>query len=201
MAIDVELLFRRVLDTQFGAWEEYLFRSGSKDITIVCHGGWREVERPLARLHSSCVSAHYLASVECDCREQLEIAYFRIREAGAGIVVHVDEDGRGNGHLAIMRAAVLAKETGCTQGAAYETLGYPADARTYGEAVAAVSALGVRRLALMTNNPSKSAAFAAGGIDVQMVGIVAEDSPHSSLQRYYQLKALEGHLTGGSRSK
>lgn len=189
------LLFDRPLRTRHGLWHEFLFSFGTSEVVVLGYGSWREIPRPLIRLHSSCFSAHYLASVECDCREQLSIAYERIVFFGAGLVVHLEQDGRGNGHLALMRTAVRANEVGCTQGDAYRSLGYPADARSYKGAVAALCALGVRAATLMTNNPLKMQAFVDGGIEATSVQIVAPDSPEQSLKSYYELKSREGHNT------
>jgi GTP cyclohydrolase II len=189
------LLFDRPLRTRHGLWHEFLFSFGTSEVVVLGHGSWQEIPRPLIRLHSSCFSAHYLASVECDCREQLSIAYERIASFGAGLVVHLEQDGRGNGHLALMRTAVRANEVGCTQGDAYMSLGYPADARSYEGAVASLYALGIRAATLMTNNPQKIQAFVDGGIDATSLQIIAPDSPEQNLKSYYELKSQEGHDT------
>lgn len=192
---DAKILFDRALNTLYGTWHEFLFSLDTDEVIVMAYGNWREVDRPLVRINSSCLSAQYLASVECDCREQLAIAYERIVAAGGGLVVLLEQDGRGNGHLALMRAAAVSKQVECTQGEAYESLGYSADARSYGCAVAAIHALGVRSVTLMTNNPAKLSAFAEGGIEAVPMQVIVPNTDSRSLDRYYELKAHEGHDT------
>jgi GTP cyclohydrolase II len=187
------LMFERPLRTQYGRWHEYLFEWRGEDVIVMAFGAWKESPEPLVRIHSNCVAAEQLASIECDCREQLAIAYEQIRDAGAGCLVLLQQDGRGNGHLAMMRAAVLSAETGCTQGDAYRSLGYPADSRSYDGAVAALRALNVTAVTLLTNNPEKRQAFERAGMKVVQRVVTAPNSAERSFDDYYALKVREGH--------
>ena len=70
-----DLLVDRELETKHGFWHEYLFRYAGTDIIVLGFGDWQGKQELLVRIHSTCLAAHYLESVECDCREQLEMAF------------------------------------------------------------------------------------------------------------------------------
>lgn len=188
-----DLLVKRRLETKSGAWTEYLYRYAQSDIVVLAYGDWNASEAPLTRIHSTCFAAHYLASIECDCREQLDIAISRVVEAGSGILIFLEQDGRGNGHAALMRAAVYAREHRCTQTKAYSDLGYTGDARSFLGAASVLRSLGVDAVRLMTNNPKKLAAVAHFGIDVAASSIVTSVSDRPAMTSYYRYKLEEGH--------
>lgn len=194
MSSQIQLVFEKPILTLYGIWHEYLFKYIDYDVIVMAYGKWNQVQHPLVRINSSCVSAQSLASIECDCREQLEIAYQRIAKSGSGLIVHLDQDGRGNGHHAMMRAAVFAKENACTQGEAYESLGYSSDARTFEGAGCALKFLNIDSVTLMTNNPQKIQALVDVGIEVKKSKILATTA-NTDLRNYYLLKAKEGHDT------
>jgi GTP cyclohydrolase II len=79
---------------------------------------------------SQCLSAHVFNSIECDCREQMEMAQVLIEQKGSGVTIWLDQEGRGNGHLALVRSRSL-HERGLSQTEAYLTSGYEADARRH----------------------------------------------------------------------
>ena len=187
------LLFERDLDTLYGRWHEFLFRYANTDIIALCFGDWRSRDDVLVRIHSTCTGAHYLFSIECDCREQLDIAARRIVDVGVGIIVFLDQDGRGNGHSAVMRAAVYARQHSCTQTEAYASLGYPGDSRSFTGAGIVLRKLGVSSVLLMTNNPSKLDSIANMGITVRPMQIMASTSSNPLLNQYYAYKVQEGH--------
>jgi 3,4-dihydroxy 2-butanone 4-phosphate synthase/GTP cyclohydrolase II len=191
--IAADLLASRQLKTLFGVVDELLYRYANSDIVVVGIGNWKNASAPLARIHSACFAAHYLWSAECDCREQLDIAFRHMQQEGAGILVFLDQDGRGNGHAALMRAAVYASRHGCNQAEAYASLGYPPDARSFTGAGVVLRALGVSAVRLMTNNPKKIDAVGQAGIDVVSESVVSPAAETPWLAAYYQLKAQEGH--------
>lgn len=190
----VDLLVERKLLTKYGIWNEYLFVYANKEIVVLAYGEWQNKPELLVRVHSTCLSAHYLFSVECDCREQLEIAFKRIVKNGYGLIVLLDQDGRGNGHAALMRAAIYAKSKGCTQSEAYESLGYEDDSRSFKGAGIVLQKLGVHSVILMSNNPEKIKALQERGIVVIPKRIVVESLKKGNLSKYYKNKAREGHL-------
>lgn len=194
--VAADLLFERPVETRFGVWTELLFRFANSDIIVLARGNWRGAEALLARVHSTCFSAHYLESTECECREQLEMAFQRIAAEGAGLIVFLDQDGRGNGHVAAMRAAVYADRAGCTQSEAYRAVGYPAEARSFAGATAVLLQLGLRSIRLMTNNPDKVAALTEAGISAVAAPLVVPSTSNPRLENFYRNKAREGHILG-----
>jgi len=116
-----------------------------------------------------------------------------ISSDGVGAVIFLEQDGRANGHEALMRAAVLAAEVGCTQGEAYRSLGYSADARSFADAASILRHLGVGSVTLMTNSPEKIRALTDVEIEVRRRKVVASQSMNPRFVDYYEKKAREGH--------
>lgn len=191
-----DLLVTRPLNTQWGLWHESLYRVGNNDVIAVTLGSWTETDIVPLRIHSACFAAHYLGSTECDCREQLIETFEYIVSTGTGVIVFLDQDGRANGHAALMRAARLAKQADCTQSDAYAALGYPADSRTYWQAVAVIEALGVGRIELVSNNPQKIDAVRSAGIEVRERSARVSFADDRGLD-FYRHKTLEGYLNLG----
>jgi len=186
----LDLLESRPIRTLYGDCHEYLYRYQNEDVIALTFGEVTESAIPV-RIHSACFAAHYMGSIECDCREQLDVTLRSMESHKSGVVIFLDQDGRGNGHAALMRSAILAIREGVTVGEAYERLGYPADARNYRAAALVLADLGVTHALLRTNNPEKISALAQAGIVVDDVEIVAPDAPW--LHQYYSRKAEEGH--------
>jgi len=150
------------LRTKFGTFLEILYYDGQKESIALVMGDVRGQDHVLCRLHSHCVSAHIFNSIECDCREQMELAQAMIEQQGAGVIIWLDQEGRANGHLALVRSRAL-QEQGLSQTEAYVQLGYAADARQYTSAAAILQDLGVKSVVLMTNSPHKVKKLAGGG--------------------------------------
>ena len=119
---------------------------------------------PLVRLHSECLTGDVLGSRRCDCGPQLHEAVDRIERAG-GYLLYLRQEGRGIGLYAKLEAYLL-QDRGLDTYDANLALGYAADARDYTAAAQMLAALGVDRLALLTNNPDKAAQLTAHGLDV-----------------------------------
>jgi GTP cyclohydrolase II len=79
-------------------------------------------ENVLCRVHSHCISAHVFNSIECDCREQMEMAQRMIQQAGSGVIIWLDQEGKNNGHMALLLSRKL-KDEGISQAEAYKQLG------------------------------------------------------------------------------
>src|SRR5271163_2791773 len=120
---------------------------------------------PLVRIHSQCLTGDAFGSLRCDCRQQLEMALKQIAEEGAGILLYEQQEGRGIGIMAKLKAYEL-QDQGLDTVEANQKLGFAADCRDYDLAAGALKLLGVTRVRLMTNNPDKVAAMEAAGIAV-----------------------------------
>lgn len=151
------------LKTQFGTFNQILYYDGQQELIALVMGDVAGVEQVLCRVHSHCISAHIFNSIECDCREQMAMAQQRIQAAGRGVIVWLDQEGKGNGHLALLQSRKL-KEAGMSQTEAYLKLGYAADARSFVRAGEILRELKVTSITLMTDNPEKAAQLRADGL-------------------------------------
>lgn len=145
------------------------------------------------RLHSACLTGDLLGSLRCDCGEQLRRGVRRIAELGGGVLLYLDQEGRGIGLANKLRAYAL-QDSGLDTLDADRTLGFLDDERTYDVAAALLRELGVSRIELLTNNPQKIAALRAHGIDVAgRVPLVGTPNTHNA--RYLKAKRERaGHL-------
>jgi 3,4-dihydroxy 2-butanone 4-phosphate synthase/GTP cyclohydrolase II len=124
----------------------------------------------------------------------MEIAQSMIQELGQGLIIWLDQEGRGNGHLALMLAARLAAELNIPQSEAYSRLGYGVDQRRYLSATAILRDLEVNSVRLISNSPSKSKALVADGIEVvDMLPVAVNLEEYPQLKSYYADKAARGH--------
>ena len=150
---------------------------------------------PLVRIHSQCMTGDVFGSLRCDCRLQLELALQRIAQAGAGILLYEQQEGRGIGLKAKLRAYELQDHGRDTVEANVE-LGFAADLREFEMPAAVLKLMEVKAVKLMTNNPEKVAALEAGGIDV-VERVSAEVESQESFERYIKTKQEKmGHLAG-----
>jgi GTP cyclohydrolase II len=133
-------------------------------------------ENVLCRVHSHCISAHVFNSIECDCREQMEMSQSLIQEAGSGVVIWLDQQGKNNGHLALLQSRKL-KDEGLSQAEAYVKLGYSADARSYIRAAEILRELKVQSITLMTNNPEKVSQLRDDGLVIAGIQSLATNHP------------------------
>jgi len=148
---------------------------------------------PLVRIHSQCLTGDVFGSLRCDCRLQLELALRSIAKAGAGILLYEQQEGRGIGLMAKLRAYEL-QDLGLDTVEANVKLGYAADCREYELPAEALKMLGVTQVRLMTNNPDKVAALESAGIAV-VERVSAEVEPQESFERYLRTKQEKmGHI-------
>ena len=148
---------------------------------------------PLVRIHSQCLTGDVFHSLRCDCRLQLELALKKITEAGAGILLYEQQEGRGIGLMAKLKAYEL-QDHGRDTVEANEELGFAADCRAYELPAAVLNLLGVTAVRLITNNPEKVAALETAGIKVAE-RVSAEVEPQETFERYLRTKQEKmGHI-------
>lgn len=145
------------------------------------------------RLHSACLTGDVLGSLRCDCGDQLKRAITRIGSLGSGVLLYLDQEGRGIGLTNKLRAYAL-QDQGLDTLDADEHLGFRSDERDFGVAAAVLHELGIQRIRLMTNNPAKIHALEQHGIEVAgRLPLVASVNAYN--QRYLKAKLdRAGHL-------
>jgi GTP cyclohydrolase II len=148
-------LAERELKTRFGIFTEILYYDGQAESIALVKGDVANRENVFCRVHSACVGGHVFNSIECECADEMAAAQSLMQKEGRGIIIYLDQEGRGNGHLALMKS-IPFKKAGISQGEAYEKAGYRADARTYEPAAEILTDLKVRSVVLLTNNPQKA---------------------------------------------
>jgi 3,4-dihydroxy 2-butanone 4-phosphate synthase/GTP cyclohydrolase II len=194
-----EQLVRRVVTTtipnEFGVWQMHLYENlHNNDEHIVLEMGEpAKQDSALIRVHSKCFTGDTLLSLRCDCGPQLQAAMKRIGEEGHGVLIYMDQEGRGIGLRAKMMAYNLQQQ-GLDTVEANIRLGFKADLREYGIGAQILRDLGLRRIRIMTNNPKKIVGIQGFGLEV--VGRVPlEVGHHEHNAVYMQTKAEKmGHL-------
>jgi 3,4-dihydroxy 2-butanone 4-phosphate synthase/GTP cyclohydrolase II len=128
-------------------------------------GTWEEDEPVLVRVHSQCVTGDIFGSKRCDCGDQLATAMRHVEQEGRGVVLYMKQEGRGIGLLNKLRAYKLQEE-GLDTVEANEALGFEMDHRDYGIGCQILRDLGLRKLRLMTNNPTKRIGLSGYGLEI-----------------------------------
>jgi len=148
---------------------------------------------PVVRIHSQCLTGDVFGSLRCDCRQQFELAMQRIVDEGAGILIYEQQEGRGIGLMAKLRAYEL-QDKGLDTIEANLELGYEADCRHFELPAAILKHMGISEVRLITNNPEKVEALEQAGIKV-VERISAEVPAEPTNERYLQTKREKmGHL-------
>ena len=183
------------LPTDYGDFTLHLFESKIENqhhLAIVM-GDISGDEPVLVRVHSECLTGDALHSMRCDCGMQLDAAMKKIAEEGRGAILYMRQEGRGIGLPAKMHAYHL-QDHGADTVEANEELGYAADLRDYGYGAQMLTALGLTKIKLMTNNPRKIVGLEGYGIEiVERVPIIIEPNPHN--KRYLDTKNKKlGHI-------
>lgn len=178
---------RAKLPTEYGEFDIHVYENdlGETHVALV-HGEIGGGENVLTRVHSSCLTGDIFHSARCDCGPQLQMALRRIAEEGRGIVLYLNQEGRGIGLANKIRAYEL-QDQGFDTVEANERLGFPADARDYRVGVEILQDLGVRSTRLLSNNPDKLSAVTGDGLSVsERVSI--EIPPSETTERYLRTK-------------
>ena len=148
---------------------------------------------PLVRIHSQCLTGDVFGSLRCDCRAQLEMSLSLIADAGSGVLVYEQQEGRGIGLMAKLQAYEL-QDKGLDTVQANEQLGFKADHREFQLPAEILRALGVKEVRLLSNNPQKVAALEEAGIKV-VERVPCEVEANAASERYLNTKKEKlGHL-------
>ena len=176
------------LPTQFGDFNLIAYtqkNTGEQHLALV-KGEFNADEPVLVRVHSSCMTGDIFGSCRCECGPQLQAAMKTIEEAGKGVIIYMNQEGRGIGLLNKLKAYKLQEEGFDTVDANIK-LGFKMDERDYGVGAQIIRDLGVRKLKLMTNNPTKRAGLIGYGLEiVENVPIVIQANIHN--QKYLDTK-------------
>ncbi|HEY0897958.1 MAG TPA: bifunctional 3,4-dihydroxy-2-butanone-4-phosphate synthase/GTP cyclohydrolase II [Sphingobacteriaceae bacterium] len=171
------------LPTEWGDFEMVAYtniHTGDHHLAIV-KGTWEPGEPVLVRVHSSCITGDIFGSCRCDCGPQLHKAMQMIHEAGKGVVIYMNQEGRGIGLINKLHAYNL-QENGLDTVEANLELGFQADHRDYGLGAQILRNLGITKMKLMSNNPSKRAGLTGYGLEiVETVPIEIKSNLHNEL--------------------
>ena len=194
-----ERLVRKVaeakLPTKYGEFVAHGYESDVDSAPYIAFtmGDISNGEDVLVRIHSSCLTGDLIGSLKCDCGDQLHMALKRISETGRGVLLYIEQEGRGIGILNKLRAYEL-QDGGADTVEANVQLGFKPDLRDYGIGAQVLVDLGVKRILYLTNNPAKLAGLE--GYDLEIVGrIPLLTQPNDSNRSYLETKRSKmGHL-------
>ncbi|MCW3113985.1 MAG: bifunctional 3,4-dihydroxy-2-butanone-4-phosphate synthase/GTP cyclohydrolase [Segetibacter sp.] len=184
----IEEIVRVDMPTRYGHFKLVAFREKStqREHLALVKGEWQKGDPILARVHSSCFTGDILASFRCDCGEQLHKAMQMVENEGKGIILYMNQEGRGIGLVNKLKAYKLQEE-GMDTVEANIHLGFASDERDYGVGAQILRYLGATRLRLMSNNPKKRAGLKGYGLEiVDIVPIEVKSNPHN--EKYLQTK-------------
>ncbi len=184
----IEELVRVEMPTKWGTFKLVAFKEKTteREHLALVKGTWEKDEPVLTRVHSSCFTGDILGSFRCDCGEQLHKAMTMVEEEGKGIILYMNQEGRGIGLVNKLRAYKLQEE-GMDTVEANLHLGFGMDERDYGIGAQILRKLGATRLRLMSNNPKKRAGLKGYGLEiVDIIPIQIKSNPHND--RYLQTK-------------
>ena len=183
------------LPTRYGEFTAHAYESGvdPAPYTAFTMGDIADGKDVLVRIHSSCVTGDLMGSLKCDCGDQLQLALEKISESGRGVLLYIEQEGRGIGITNKIKAYALQDE-GADTVEANVRLGFKPDLRDYGIGAQVLVDLGVKRLLYMTNNPAKLAGLE--GYDLEIVDRIPLHLPaNDDNRRYMETKRTKmGHL-------
>ncbi|MBK9283130.1 MAG: bifunctional 3,4-dihydroxy-2-butanone-4-phosphate synthase/GTP cyclohydrolase II [Sphingobacteriaceae bacterium] len=169
------------MPTTFGEFKLIDFKvdTNEQEHLALVKGEWKEEEPVLVRMHSSCLTGDVFGSCRCDCGPQLHESMKLIEKAGKGVIVYLNQEGRGIGLLNKLKAYKL-QENGLDTVEANLQLGFTADERDYGVGAQILRGLGIRKIKLITNNPKKRAGLIGYGLEiVDNIPLVIPSNPHN----------------------
>ena len=189
----VTLVAEAALPTRFGRFRIGIFKVPQHSDVVAVWRGLPAAGSVLVRLHSECLTGDVFGSARCDCGIQLEASLRRLARARSGVLIYLHQEGRGIGLADKIRAYAL-QDRGLDTVDANTALGLPIDAREYSSAAAVLRYLGISRVRLLTNNPTKRRALEEH--DIKVVERVPVETPPTPVNlRYLRTKRDRmGHL-------
>jgi len=169
------------LPTEMGNFKLHAFRQITNDQThlALVKGKWEKDEPLLVRVHSSCITGDIFGSCRCDCGPQLEAAMQMVEKEGKGVIVYMNQEGRGIGLLNKLKAYKL-QEQGRDTVEANEDLGFKADYRDYGVGAQILRSLDIHKIKLMSNNPKKRSGLIGYGLEiVENIALEIDSNEHN----------------------
>lgn len=181
------------IPTALGNFEVLGFEVPGRDEPLIAlqRGSLRNRPAPLVRLQSSCLTAEVFGSLYCDCGEQLHAAMAMVASEECGLIIHLPQEGRGNGLIAKLRIYNWMQSNYPSSDDACRALGYPIEKRSYEGAASILRAMKLTRIRLLTNNPDKVASLRAYGIDVLRVPLRVGANVHN--HEYLLEKQIRHH--------
>ncbi|PZR26700.1 MAG: bifunctional 3,4-dihydroxy-2-butanone-4-phosphate synthase/GTP cyclohydrolase II [Citrobacter freundii] len=184
----IEEIVRVEMPTKYGDFKLVAFKeknSANEHLALI-KGEWSKDEPVLTRVHSSCFTGDILGSLRCDCGEQLHKAMEMVQAEGRGVILYMNQEGRGIGLLNKLKAYRLQEE-GMDTVEANLHLGFQMDQRDYGVGAQILRSLGITKLRLMSNNPRKRVGLIGYGLEVvENIPIRVNPNPHN--EKYLQTK-------------
>jgi 3,4-dihydroxy 2-butanone 4-phosphate synthase / GTP cyclohydrolase II len=191
----IDEIVRVDMPTKYGHFKLIAFqeKNTSNEHLALIKGEWKENEPVLVRVHSSCFTGDILGSLRCDCGDQLHKAMQMVEANKTGIILYMNQEGRGIGLVNKLKAYKL-QEDGMDTVEANLHLGFPMDKRDYGVGAQILRYLGVRRIQLISNNPQKRTGLSGYGLEiVETIPIQIPSNPHN--ERYLNTKRDKlGHI-------
>ncbi|MFM7838568.1 MAG: GTP cyclohydrolase II, partial [Chitinophagaceae bacterium] len=177
----IEEIVKVDMPTRYGLFKLVAFREKNtqNEHVALVKGEWEKEEPVLVRVHSSCFTGDILGSLRCDCGEQLHAAMERVEQEGKGVILYMNQEGRGIGLLNKLKAYQL-QESGLDTVEANLHLGFPMDKRDYGVGAQILRYLGITQLRLLSNNHSKRAGLLGYGLEViETLPLEIAPNPHN----------------------
>jgi 3,4-dihydroxy 2-butanone 4-phosphate synthase/GTP cyclohydrolase II len=184
----IEEIVRVDMPTKYGHFKLVAFqeKNSANEHLALIKGAWKPEEPVLVRVHSSCFTGDILGSLRCDCGDQLHNAMKMVEEEGTGVILYMNQEGRGIGLLNKLKAYRL-QEQGMDTVEANLHLGFQMDQRDYGVGAQILRYLGITKLKLITNNPKKRVGLIGYGLEiVDNVPIRIDPNPYN--EKYLQTK-------------
>src|SRR5687767_278797 len=184
----IEEIVRVDMPTRWGHFKLIAFqeKNSSNEHLALVKGEWKEGEPVMVRVHSSCFTGDILGSLRCDCGEQLHQAMQMVEEEGKGVILYMNQEGRGIGLLNKLKAYRLQEE-GMDTVEANLHLGFQMDQRDYGVGAQILRHLGINKLRLITNNPKKRVGLIGYGLEI-VDNVPLHTEPNSHNEFYLQTK-------------